>query len=132
MTPRGASGLSEMSGLGLRPRSLTQVDGVEVALAASPPGTLVACGAPTAPLLREIQGPRVERGPDVLVTAPANRANLAALRRRLPWLAPVPLALATSAGTGDRLGLATPGHIQAFRDVGGGLRPVLAQQSIPR
>jgi hypothetical protein len=50
------------------------------------------------------------------------------LRKRLPWTAPRPLGLATSIGTGDRLGLATPGHIRAVR--GSGLLPVLAQQSI--
>ena len=38
--------------------------------------------------------------------------------------------LATSAGVGDRLGLATPGHVRAFREHGAGIVPVFAQQSI--
>jgi len=46
----------------------------------------------------------------------------------LPWTAPRCLGLATSVGLGDRLGLATPGHIRAVR--GTGLAAVLAQQSI--
>ena len=38
------------------------------------------------------------------------------------------VALATSAGTGDRLGLCTPGHVRAFEAVTG-VNPVFAQQS---
>lgn len=59
--------------------------------------------------------------------------NAAALRSRLPWLAPVPLGLRTSAGFGDRLGLATPGHIRALRRVcqpETAIAPIFAQQSV--
>jgi hypothetical protein len=52
------------------------------------------------------------------------------LRGRLDWLRPRPLGTATSAGLGDRLGLATPGHVRAVRTAGAGLRPIFAQQSI--
>lgn len=55
--------------------------------------------------------------------------NAIELRRRLPWLNPVPLGLRTSIGLGDRLGLATPGHIQAARKFPI-IAPVLAQQSV--
>jgi tagaturonate epimerase len=54
--------------------------------------------------------------------------NAAALRERLPWLKAVPLGLATSAGMGDRLGLATPGHVAAVS--GTGIAPIFAQQSV--
>jgi len=54
--------------------------------------------------------------------------NAAALRARLPWLSPVPLGRRTSAGFGDRLGLATPGHVRAAR--GTSVAPVFAQQSV--
>jgi hypothetical protein len=54
--------------------------------------------------------------------------NAAALRERLPWLAPAPLGLRTSVGLGDRLGLATPGHARAVK--GSGIAPVFAQQSV--
>jgi len=62
-------------------------------------------------------------------------ANAASLRAWLPWLSPVPLGLLTSAGFGDRLGLATPGHVQATRgafQVSGraGIAPIFAQQSV--
>jgi tagaturonate epimerase len=41
-----------------------------------------------------------------------------------------PLALTSSFGFGDRLGLATPGHIAAVRAAGGKFAPVFAQQSV--
>jgi hypothetical protein len=66
--------------------------------------------------------------PDGAWTAPLTSANAAALRARLPWLNPVPLGLRTSAGLGDRLGLATPGHVRAVRETG--LAPIFAQQSV--
>ena len=63
---------------------------------------------------------------------PLTLANLAALRARLPWLNPVPLGLRTSFGFGDRMGLATPGHVQALRtaDPNGTIAPIFAQQSV--
>lgn len=57
-----------------------------------------------------------------------NAQNAAELRKRLDWLAPKPLGLKTSFGYGDRLGLATPGHIQAARD--SQLAALFAQQSV--
>jgi len=67
---------------------------------------------------------------------PLTPANAAALRARLPWLCPVPLGLQTSAGFGDRLGVATPGHVQAVRAIHrhgsgqAGIAPIFAQQSV--
>ncbi len=43
---------------------------------------------------------------------------------------PTPLALTPSFGFGDRLGLATPGHLEALRKEGGTIAPIFAQQSI--
>ena len=43
---------------------------------------------------------------------------------------PEPLGLAPSFGFGDRLGLATPGHVAALRAAGGSFLPIFAQQSI--
>lgn len=56
--------------------------------------------------------------------------NALALRSALPWLTPSRIGLHTSAGFGDRLGLATPGHVRALNAVGAPIRPVFAQQSI--
>jgi hypothetical protein len=63
------------------------------------------------------------------LVAPLTAANAAALRARLPWLRPQPLGLALSVGFGDRLGLATPGHLRAA-SAHGGVAPILAQQSM--
>ena len=43
---------------------------------------------------------------------------------------PVPLGLEPSFGFGDRLGLATSGHLDALRAAGGPIRGIFAQQSI--
>jgi hypothetical protein len=56
-------------------------------------------------------------------------ANAAALRHHLPFTAPRRIGLSKSVGLGDRLGIATPGHIRALRRHPG-MAPVLAQQSI--
>jgi hypothetical protein len=63
-----------------------------------------------------------------LLICPTNPTNAAALRRLLPFLVARPLGLRKSAGCGDRLGLATPGHIRAIgRST---MAPILAQQSM--
>ncbi len=59
---------------------------------------------------------------------PADSVHAALLRRVFPHLNPQPLGLCLSAGLGDRLGLATPGHVRAVQ--GSGIAPVFAQQSI--
>jgi tagaturonate epimerase len=64
------------------------------------------------------------------LTAPCDTFNAKALCQLLPNLQPQPLALKTSAGFGDRLGLATPGHVRALQNVGGKIAAIFAQQSI--
>jgi hypothetical protein len=66
------------------------------------------------------------------LVGPRSSKNAAALRRHLGWLRPRPLGTKTSAGLGDRLGLATPGHVRAVRAVGGfaAIAPIFPQQSI--
>jgi hypothetical protein len=63
-----------------------------------------------------------------LTLCPTNHVNALALRRALPFTAPVTLALRKSIGCGDRLGVATPGHVRAV--LKGGMAPIFAQQSI--
>jgi len=41
-----------------------------------------------------------------------------------------PLGLSPSFGFGDRIGLATPGHVEALRRAGSGIEPIFPQQSI--
>ena len=57
-----------------------------------------------------------------------NHHNLNLLRGIFPHLNPSFCGLRASFGTGDRLGIATPAHIQAFKDKD--IFPVLAQQSV--
>ncbi len=59
---------------------------------------------------------------------PLTAANATQLRQRLPWLQPQPVGLRTSVGFGDRIGLATPGHVRAA--AGTSILPIFAQQSV--
>lgn len=60
---------------------------------------------------------------------PLNQANAQVIRELFPWTAPISLRnRTTTIGCGDRLGLATPGHIAAVCEYD--VAPVLAQQSI--
>jgi hypothetical protein len=81
------------------------------------------------PTLRQFEGERSELGGQTLLLGPRNPRNAAELRQQLPWLKPRVLGLHTSAGMGDRLGLATPGHVRAVR-AAGNIAPIFAQQSI--
>src|SRR5690606_1792401 len=81
------------------------------------------------PHLSAFAGETSELSGRTLLLGPADAANAAALRARLPWLRPQTLDLRTSAGFGDRLGLATPGHARAVR-ANPGIAPIYAQQSI--
>lgn len=64
--------------------------------------------------------------------------NATLMRHMFPWLTAVPMqtddggTVIPSFGFGDRLGLATPGHIQALRAVtsDGEIYPILGQQSV--
>jgi len=57
-----------------------------------------------------------------------NHHNLILLREIFPHLSPSTCSTRASFGTGDRLGIATPAHIQAFEDRN--IFPVLVQQSV--
>ena len=57
-----------------------------------------------------------------------NHHNLNLLRGIFPHLNPSFCGLRASFGTGDRLGIATPAHLQAFQ--GKNIFPILAQQSV--
>lgn len=63
------------------------------------------------------------------VKAPLSHENAALLRRYFPFTAPVRvLNRPRTVGVGDRLGIATPGHIRVFERYDA--MPVLAQQSM--
>jgi hypothetical protein len=116
-------------GWSVYPRSVTEVEGTTFALAKRRDGqstVLLVHGVD-----RGFEGTRHD--PSGVLLCPLTAANATALRSRLPWLRPVPLGLKTSAGFGDRLGLATPGHVRALCGLAGGARSigaVFAQQSV--
>ncbi len=64
----------------------------------------------------------------LVMTCPTTAGNATAARATLPFLVPQTLGLRKSAGCGDRLGLATPGHVRAIRETG--IAAILAQQSV--
>jgi hypothetical protein len=118
--------LNTLLNLDVYPASVIEAGGATYFLARRGREKLLGCVGPGA-----IQGTKAGTvdGKDVLV-GPTDHANALALRKAVPWTAPRCMGLATSVGLGDRLGLATPGHIRAMRQAGGKLKPFLAQQSI--
>jgi hypothetical protein len=108
-------------GLRIYPLSEVEADGTTYYLARGDRGKVLCIAGDTT----GFEGEDV----DQVRICPLTPANAAALRDRLPWLRPQPLGLKKSAGCGDRLGLATPGHLRAVRRAGT-MAPIVAQQSM--
>jgi hypothetical protein len=123
--------LATLSRLNLSPHSLASHGVAQFGLAQTEDGPRLAIltTASDAPLLPQFEGHRSEHDEQTLLLGPLTPHNAAALRQQLPWLKPRPLGLKTSAGLGDRMGLATPGHVRAIRKAGT-IAPIFAQQSI--
>ena len=125
--------LNKLSGMDIYASSVVGVDGAVLAMAKEGLDKRLIVVAPAGnAVLGRFAGQ--DRTVDVnekkmtLRVCPADAANAAALRRVLPFTAPTIIGLKTSVGLGDRLGLATPGHLKAIE--GTGLMPFVAQQSI--
>jgi hypothetical protein len=117
--------------LDLLTQSLVRQENAEYGLTRAADGLrLVVAAGQGHPALNSFVGERSEVNGQTLIVAPLSAANAAALRLHLPWLQPRGLGPGTSAGLGDRLGLATPGHVRAMKKAGGGIAPIFAQQSI--
>lgn len=115
----------------LHPRSQVAHKGVQYALAHQGNHNYLVVAAPSgSPQLAAFEGEHIEAGDQTLVVAPPSPHNAAVLRQQLPWLNPSLLGLRTSAGMGDRIGLATPGHVRAVRATGSQVAPIFPQQSI--
>ena len=122
--------LSEID-LPIYPNSLVEDGEITCFLGWTPDGKrLCVLGPAGSRVLGAFSGDPSALGEQTLLICPLTHGNAAALRAVLPWLRPTPLGLRTSAGCGDRLGLATPGHIRAARAVGGSIGMIFAQQSI--
>lgn len=124
-----AQSILAMSNLKLFPQSLVNLDGIEYALAQTASGSQLVVLADTAGQ-SGFEGECSELAGRTLLTGPMTPKNATALCSRLDWLHPGLLGLRTSAGMGDRIGLATPGHVQAVRKTGGKIAPIFAQQSM--
>lgn len=120
-----------MPRLGLRPRSLVITADIDLGVVKlANADTLALLVPPNSSFGDGFQGQWEEcRGCSLLV-GPLRAAFAALLRAHFAWLRPSVLGLRTSAGLGDRLGLAASGHIEAVRAAGGDIAPILAQQSI--
>ncbi|MFN8482434.1 MAG: tagaturonate epimerase family protein [Anaerolineae bacterium] len=113
------------------PQSVVDIDGATVGVIVTADGPRLAVLAlGDSPALAAFEGETGPHNGQTLLLGPMNAHNAAALRAALPWLRPQPLGLRTSAGMGDRLGLATPGHARAVRATGDVVAPIFAQQSI--
>jgi tagaturonate epimerase len=117
----------------LVPGSAREHDGLSLWAERTPDGDhrlAVASGLSAA--LAAFTGEASRHGETLVLRGPLDAANLAALRRALPNLSPVPLGLRASAGFGDRLGVATPGHVDAMRAsrAEGRIAAIFAQQSM--
>jgi hypothetical protein len=127
-----ASFLGDLSGLRVYPRSITAGQNTVFFLgrrgSTKSLGIVSAASASLAGFQGSSQTVQVDGQSLTLALCEANAANASALRSSFSFLVPRPLGLKKSAGCGDRLGLATPGHIRAIRR--STMAPILAQQSI--
>jgi tagaturonate epimerase len=116
-------------GLRTFPRSPVEHAGAVFALAATDAGPrLLVAGSDGAARGFEVTE-RLGTGRTTVHVCPVHHANADRLRAMLPHAAPSPLSSREATfGTGDRLGLAGPGHLAAFRRFAAS--PVLAQQSL--
>ncbi len=121
MTVSLADQLGKITGLHVYPRSVAESEGATYGLVRAESRRLLA-------ILGDRRGFEGAPRGEVLL-CPLSPGNAAALRDRLPWLRPQLLGLTRSAGLGDRLGLATPGHVRAVRQ-SAGIAPFFAQQSV--
>lgn len=127
----GTGILRDVSGVEVYAGSVTSVGDAELGFARVAEGERLVVVAPAgSQVLNRFHGQSRVLDQSTLLVCPKSAANLAALKEVLPWLKPRTLGLATSAGFGDRLGMATPGHIRAMKVAGVGVAPIFAQQSI--
>lgn len=135
-----AAELSRVTDTDVYPRSLAAQQNSVFFLGRSRDGKLVGCvgrDRTSLPLDGETRKVTVDGVDCALVLARPTAQLAARMREYLPFLMPRTLGLQTSAGCGDRLGMATPGHIQGLRATFGDapdsaitIAPIFAQQSI--
>ena len=121
--------LPAVPGMNVFPRSPVEHDGAVYALAAAAAGPRLLVAGPDGAAAGFEVTERLGSGRGTVHVCPVHHANAERLRAVLPNAAPSPLAAKDATfGTGDRLGLAGPGHLAVFRRCAAS--PVLAQQSL--
>jgi hypothetical protein len=113
-------------------KSLFENDGVTFGLARSSSGKNLAILAKAQhPCLMQFRGEISPLQDEmVMLLCPLDIANASVLRSIFPGLRPKLLGLKSSFGMGDRLGMATPGHVRVMRKTGDGISPIFVQQSV--
>lgn len=113
---------------GVYPRSIQNAGNAVVMMVWEPSGkSLVTVGDD--PGLDGLEGQEMFMNNKRVKVCPLSNANCRIIRRIFPYTNPQPhRGHKITIGLGDRLGLASPGHIEAVRDLD--VFPVLAQQSI--
>ena len=128
---RVAKALAKTVGMFVYPRSITAKDGSLFFLARGDSGKCLCVasqpGIPDDFGDSAVRGRLADPGPEFAVFPMSHDASCG-LRKHLPFTGPAVFGVKKALGLGDRLGLATPGHVQAVR--GSGVVPYLAQQSI--
>ncbi len=115
---------------GIYPRSVVKAQNCVLAMARDDHGKCLLLAAPDREALTDGFDGDISSGDGIVaMQAPLTHDHAANLRQVLDWTAPVSLRhRRTTVGFGDRLGLATAGHLRAIQ--GYQVSPVLAQQSI--
>lgn len=110
---------------GIYPRSIRKVDDVSVFMAdAGDKDILVIVGGRLG-----FSGESVDVNGKTAIVAPLTHETALRLHELFPFTSPVRvLGKKRSVGVGDRLGIASPGHIRVFNDYDA--YPILAQQSV--
>jgi tagaturonate epimerase len=125
-----SAGLLGVNSLEVRKTSLVSAGDAEFGITREERPRLAILAQRGSRTFSSFEGEASAYGGGTLLLCPTSAHNAAALRESFTWLEPRTLGVGTSAGLGDRLGLATPGHVRAVRAAGGTLAPIFAQQSI--
>ncbi len=125
-----AAKLGQPLGLAVYPESIVASSGVVYAMGRRGREKRLVVAAKTEPQgwTGELLALKLDGVPLHVVHASLTPSHAARVRERLPFTAAQPLGVQRSLGCGDRLGLATPGHVRAVR--GTNVAPIFAQQSI--
>lgn len=114
--------------LGIYPGSIYTIDGDLLFVARGSEGKWLIVLGGRSRAFAGLVGARVEIDGSLMKRCPLNVENSHILADQFPFMRPQCMGRQdTTIGMGDRLGLATPGHIRAIR--GKPVHPVLAQQS---